>query len=183
MNKRQIIASLNKIANTLDSTGLYKEASSLTNVMKRLVVADEFNISDESNETSESTPATNEQNTNPEKEKYMADVLGKKIYTSLLRQGLEGMGEQITVKQYLDIFARGVKADIDYDTRPDKYDPKKDLLKGYEYYLNGQINNITKKLGFMEIPIEPVSDYLKSKFSELLNYLKDKINKLAQIKG
>ena len=36
MNKRQIIASLYKIANTLDSTGLYKEASSLTNVMKRL---------------------------------------------------------------------------------------------------------------------------------------------------
>jgi len=42
MNKRQIIASLNKIANQLDNSGLYKEASSLTNVMKRL--ADEFDI-------------------------------------------------------------------------------------------------------------------------------------------
>lgn len=55
MNKRQIIASLNKISNQLDSTGLHKEANSLTNVMKRLVVADEFNILDESNETLEPT--------------------------------------------------------------------------------------------------------------------------------
>lgn len=36
MNKRQIIASLNNIANTLDSTGLHKEATTLTNLMKRL---------------------------------------------------------------------------------------------------------------------------------------------------
>lgn len=36
MNKRQIIASLNKIANELDISGLYKEANNITNVMKRL---------------------------------------------------------------------------------------------------------------------------------------------------
>lgn len=36
MNKRQIVASLNKIANELDKNGLYKEASSVTNVMKRI---------------------------------------------------------------------------------------------------------------------------------------------------
>ena len=42
MNKRQIIASLNKIANELDNTGLYKEANTITNVM--IKVADEFNI-------------------------------------------------------------------------------------------------------------------------------------------
>jgi len=42
MNKRQIIASLNKIANTLENTGLYKEASSLTNVMIKL--ADESDL-------------------------------------------------------------------------------------------------------------------------------------------
>jgi hypothetical protein len=40
MNKRQIIASLNKIANELDTTGLHKEANSLTNVMKRLAQFD-----------------------------------------------------------------------------------------------------------------------------------------------
>jgi hypothetical protein len=36
MNKRQIIASLNNIANTLDNDGLYQESSAITNVMKRL---------------------------------------------------------------------------------------------------------------------------------------------------
>ena len=36
MNKRQIIASLNNIANILDSSGLFREATSITNVMKRL---------------------------------------------------------------------------------------------------------------------------------------------------
>ncbi len=36
MNKRQILASLNKIANTLDNSGLYRQATSITMVMKRL---------------------------------------------------------------------------------------------------------------------------------------------------
>jgi hypothetical protein len=36
MNKKQIVASLNKIANELDNNGLYKEANSLTMIMKRL---------------------------------------------------------------------------------------------------------------------------------------------------
>ena len=36
MNKRTVIASLNKVANTLDVAGLHKEADSITNVMKRL---------------------------------------------------------------------------------------------------------------------------------------------------
>ena len=40
MNKRQILASLNNISNHLDNNGLYKEASSLTNVMKRIAEED-----------------------------------------------------------------------------------------------------------------------------------------------
>ena len=36
MNKRQIIASLNKVANELDNSGMLNEASQITNVMKRL---------------------------------------------------------------------------------------------------------------------------------------------------
>jgi hypothetical protein len=41
MKKRQIVASLNKIADSLDSFGLYKESSSITNVMKRIAQEDE----------------------------------------------------------------------------------------------------------------------------------------------
>ena len=36
MNKRQIIASLNNIANSLDNLGLYSEANTLSLVMKRV---------------------------------------------------------------------------------------------------------------------------------------------------
>jgi hypothetical protein len=36
MNKKQIVASLNKIANELDNSGLHKEANSVTNVMEKL---------------------------------------------------------------------------------------------------------------------------------------------------
>jgi hypothetical protein len=42
MNKRQILASLNKIANKLDKTGLIQEANSITNIMTRL--ADETKV-------------------------------------------------------------------------------------------------------------------------------------------
>jgi hypothetical protein len=38
MNKRQIIASLNKIANELDNNSLYSEASVITKVMKKLAM-------------------------------------------------------------------------------------------------------------------------------------------------
>ena len=48
MNRRQILASLNKIANELDNTGLYKEATSITGVMKRIAMDenDEYNMDD-----------------------------------------------------------------------------------------------------------------------------------------
>ena len=48
MNKRQIVASLNKIANALDNNGLYSEANSVTNVMSRLAMDenDEYNTED-----------------------------------------------------------------------------------------------------------------------------------------
>ena len=36
MNKRTIVASLNKIANELDTNGLYKEANEITNVMNKI---------------------------------------------------------------------------------------------------------------------------------------------------
>ena len=41
MNKKYILTSLYKIANSLDVSGLHKEASSLTNLMKRLAQEDE----------------------------------------------------------------------------------------------------------------------------------------------
>lgn len=42
MNKKQIVASLNKIANELDNSGLYAEASTVTKVMSRLAADDDY---------------------------------------------------------------------------------------------------------------------------------------------
>ena len=42
MNKKQIVASLNKIANELDNSGLYSEASTVTKVMSRVAADDDY---------------------------------------------------------------------------------------------------------------------------------------------
>jgi hypothetical protein len=48
MNKKQIVTSLNKIADLLDNTGLYKEANTITKIMSRLAMDenDEYNTED-----------------------------------------------------------------------------------------------------------------------------------------
>ena len=46
MNKKQIVASLNKIANELDNTGLFTEANTVTKVMSRIAKDDEYNTED-----------------------------------------------------------------------------------------------------------------------------------------
>jgi hypothetical protein len=49
MNKRIIISSLNEIANELDDSGLYSEAHSITNMMKKLAM--ELDYDNDSDET------------------------------------------------------------------------------------------------------------------------------------
>ena len=49
MNKRQVIASLNKIANELDTNGLFAEATSLTKIMQKLAL-DRFRGNENFNE-------------------------------------------------------------------------------------------------------------------------------------
>ena len=48
MNKRTIVASLNKIANELDNNGLYNEANTVTKVMSKIAMDenDEYNMED-----------------------------------------------------------------------------------------------------------------------------------------
>ena len=42
MDKKTIIASLNNIANVLDDSGLFTQATSITNIMKRLAKEDKY---------------------------------------------------------------------------------------------------------------------------------------------
>jgi hypothetical protein len=44
MNTRQVIASLNKVANELDNSGMFEEATEITNVMKRLSQAQPYSF-------------------------------------------------------------------------------------------------------------------------------------------
>lgn len=48
MNKKQVVASLNKIANELDDNGLYSEANTVTQVMSKIAMDenDEYNTED-----------------------------------------------------------------------------------------------------------------------------------------
>ena len=69
MNKRQIIASLNNIANELDNLGNYKEANTVTKVMSR--IAQEIEFSDE--ERIEFDKRRKEEN-----EKFLADDTARK---------------------------------------------------------------------------------------------------------
>jgi hypothetical protein len=62
MNKRQITASLSKIANELDNDGHFTEANTVTNVMMR--IADEFDIKDDNTDEPANEPA-NEPKTKP----------------------------------------------------------------------------------------------------------------------
>lgn len=61
MNKRQILASLNKIANELDNSRLYAEASTVTKVMKRLASdMDDFNSDPDGFMTDRINPMTSD---------------------------------------------------------------------------------------------------------------------------
>lgn len=46
MNKKQIVASLNKIANELDNSGLFREANTVTKVMEKLAAFEGVDFSD-----------------------------------------------------------------------------------------------------------------------------------------
>lgn len=66
MNKRQIIASLNNIANSLDNSGLFNEATSITNLMKRLAKNyDDDSIDEEVCPRCESPDIETDKNGNP----------------------------------------------------------------------------------------------------------------------
>lgn len=58
MNKRQVISSLNKIAEELDNNGLHIEATNITNVMKKLAQQ----MPDQNNETASAIPPQTKNN-------------------------------------------------------------------------------------------------------------------------
>jgi len=73
MNKRQIIASLNKIANELDSALLFVEANTITKVMTRL--ADEFDMVNEPYNVETTQPNTQSEKHNEDFHKEVMRII------------------------------------------------------------------------------------------------------------
>ena len=101
MNKRRIVKSLRNIANELDNSGLYKEASTITKVM--IKVADEYNIN------SDSKTLTNQpEESNNYKQNEPTPFIRIEVYTKEVR-GSEFLNQSFT---QTNGFSIGREADI-----------------------------------------------------------------------
>jgi ABC-type dipeptide/oligopeptide/nickel transport system ATPase component len=78
MNKRQIIASLNKIANELDSALLFVEANTITKVMTRL--ADEFDMGNDPYNVETTQPKTQSEKHNEDFHKEVMRIINNDDY-------------------------------------------------------------------------------------------------------
>ena len=78
MNKRQIIASLNNIANTLDSALLFVEANTITKVMTRL--ADGFDMGNEPYNVETTQPNTQSEKHNEDFHKEVMRIINGDDY-------------------------------------------------------------------------------------------------------
>jgi hypothetical protein len=115
MNKRTIVASLRSIANTLDQSGLYKEANEITDVMVRLSqqlgyanmseleqknridrwVADAINLSTQTNEQF-NRDGSGTQNAGWN---YIRGLKNKGLYPEVYDQLVKQFAEQVAVNQ------------------------------------------------------------------------------------
>jgi hypothetical protein len=102
MNKKQIIASLNNIANELDNGGLYRESNTVTSVMKRLAQETPSDF-----ENPNSFDIKNEKDEN--KGRNIVKSISKMIYSLLkddekARKDFSGGELQSFILSILDVF-------------------------------------------------------------------------------
>lgn len=102
MNKRQIIASLSDIADTLDISGLYQESNTVTSVMKKLA---QETPSDFENPSSFDTKNEKDEN----KGRNVVRLISKMIYSLLkddekARKDFSGGELQSFILSILDVF-------------------------------------------------------------------------------
>ena len=102
MNKRQIVASLNNIANELDNGGLYRESNTVTSIMKRLAQETPSDF-----ENPNSFDIKNEKDEN--KGRNIVKSISKMIYSLLkddekARKDFSGGELQSFILSILDVF-------------------------------------------------------------------------------
>jgi len=164
MNKRQIISSLNNIANTLDYSGMIKEANILTNIMKRLAFnTDQFWII---NGIVRPVTSHEAQTDSIISQKYINDiyrVLGEYFHMTLQDiMSTDYFNGYFEDDDALNIFEmnmyelEGILDNI-FDTYCEKYECKEDEYSKDDYIriTIPKIDNISKSfLDSMKYPIE-----------------------------
>ena len=80
MNKRQILASLNNIANTLDNSGLFPEANTITTVMIKL--ADDMDMGDDPYNVETIQPKTQSEKHNEDFHKEVMGIINGNDYNN-----------------------------------------------------------------------------------------------------
>lgn len=168
MNKRQILASLNKIANELDNTGMHVEANSVTKVMTRL--ADEFNIE---------TPAD-------ERENKRQQIINKSLDTKVLRSNvpktflymIPDNSPLVTIREVanaainmLQEQANEMISELKRGKITAEHPFEGNILRMANYYKE----TLTSVLQINNIPQAPVFYYINQKANEIVTRIKPKI--------
>lgn len=172
MNKKQILASLNKIANELDNTGMHIEANSVTKVMTRL--ADEFNIE---------TPAD-------ERENKRQQIINKSLDTKVKRSNvpkeiiymIPDNSPLVTIREVADAFINRLQEIANEMISKLKRGKMSDLSGNVsiEYPFEGNIlrmanhykETLTSLLQLYNIPQAPVFYYINQKANEIVQKAK-----------
>ena len=175
MNKKQILASLNKIANELDNTGMHIEANSVTKVMTRL--ADEFNIE---------TPAD-------ERENKRQQIINKSLDTKVKRSNvpkeiiymIPDNSPLVTIREVADAFINRLQEIANEMISKLKRGKMSDLSGNVsiEYPFEGNIlrmanhykETLTSLLQLYNIPQAPVFYYINQKANEIVTKTKPQI--------
>jgi hypothetical protein len=168
MNKRQILASLNNIANQLDNTGLIKEANSVTNIMTRL--ADEFNIE---------SPAD-------ERENKRQRIINNSLDTRVLRSNvpstflymLEGNSPFVTIREIVNALTNMLQEQAN-DTVEEIKKGKQSADQPFENNVLRMANYFKQTLNSLleiyNIPESPVFYYINQKANEIVERTKPQI--------
>ena len=168
MNKKQILASLNKIANELDNTGMHIEANSVTKVMTRL--ADEFNIE---------TPAD-------ERENKRQQIINKSLDTKVLRSNvpktflymIQGNSPFLTIREVADALINMLQeqsnesiSEIKRGKQSGDQPFENNVLRMANYYKE----TLTSLLETYNIPQAPVFYHINQKANEIVQKAKPQI--------
>ena len=171
MNKKQVIASLNKIASQLDNHGLYKDANTITKVMIKL--ADEFNIESPSDE----------------KENRKQEMINNTLDTKIMRNNIpdsvkwqiDRLSEQeLTIREVVDHLLQRTQEYVDFtisQINKGKRSADEPIEDNILRMLNQNKEDLSELLEIYHLPPTPVFYYMNKKGNEIIENVKPEIER------